>query len=217
MRSCTSPTASRSSGTASTWPRCQRRRPPRMGWCTSWSGAAPLGLLRLERRAHRRGAGARPGLQRAGRPGAGLVRGPSRRGARHRGTRGRRPHRASGAALRRTPAAQRHEGIHIGGRSARPGSPPEAVAAGLSLVTEDRAHSGLFPDRSVRENLAAAWNELRGIVVRGERELAAGIVDRLGIVTPSVEQEVKRLSRRQPAEGAHRALAGRGRGGLHVR
>ncbi len=84
--------------------------------------------------------------------------------------------------------------IHIGGRSARPGSPREAVAAGLSLVTEDRAHSGLFPDRSVRENLAAAWNELRGIVVRGERELAAGIVDRLGIVTPSVEQEVKRLS-----------------------
>ena len=31
-------------------------------------------------------------------------------------------------------------------------------------------------------------------MVRGERELADGIVDRLGIVTPSVEQEVKRLS-----------------------
>ena len=46
----------------------------------------------------------------------------------------------------------------------------------------------------MRENLATAWNELRGAVVRGERSLADGIVERLGIVTPSIEQEVKRLS-----------------------
>jgi ribose transport system ATP-binding protein len=84
--------------------------------------------------------------------------------------------------------------IHIDGRASRPRSPREAVAAGLSLVTEDRARSGLFPDRTVRENLATAWNELRGAVVRGERSLANGIVERLGIVTPSIEQEVKRLS-----------------------
>jgi ribose transport system ATP-binding protein len=84
--------------------------------------------------------------------------------------------------------------IHIGPRDVRPQTPREAVAVGISLVTEDRAHSGLFPDRTVRENLAAAWNELRGPVVRGERALADGIVDRLSIVTPSVEQEVKRLS-----------------------
>jgi ribose transport system ATP-binding protein len=84
--------------------------------------------------------------------------------------------------------------IRIDDRPFRPGSPREAVAAGLSLVTEDRAHSGLFPDRTVRENLAAAWNELRGLVVRGELALADGIVKRLGIVTPSVEQEVRRLS-----------------------
>ncbi len=84
--------------------------------------------------------------------------------------------------------------IYIDGRASRPRSPREAVAAGLSLVTEDRARSGLFPDRTVRENLATAWNELRGAVVRGERGLADGIVERLGIVTPSIEQEVKRLS-----------------------
>jgi ribose transport system ATP-binding protein len=82
----------------------------------------------------------------------------------------------------------------IDGRTSRPRSPREAVAAGLSLVTEDRAGSGLFPDRSVRENLSAAWNELRGAVVRGERDLAEGIVDRLGIVTPTIDQEVRRLS-----------------------
>ena len=46
----------------------------------------------------------------------------------------------------------------------------------------------------MRENLAAAWNELRGAVVRGEQGLADGLVDRLGIVTPSVEQQVKHLS-----------------------
>jgi ribose transport system ATP-binding protein len=84
--------------------------------------------------------------------------------------------------------------LRIAARSVRPRSPREAVTAGLSLVTEDRAHSGLFPDRTVRENLSAAWTERRGLVVRGERELAGDLVDRLGIVTPSVEQEVKRLS-----------------------
>lgn len=82
----------------------------------------------------------------------------------------------------------------IDGRTYQPRSPRDAVAAGLSLVTEDRAGSGLLPDRSVRENLAVAWNELRSMVIRGERELSERIVDRLGIVTPSVDQEVKRLS-----------------------
>ncbi len=84
--------------------------------------------------------------------------------------------------------------IHIDGRTVRPRSPREAVAAGLSLVTEDRGDSGLLPDRPVRENLAVAWNELRGLIIKGERPLAEGIVERLGIVTPSVDQEVRRLS-----------------------
>ena len=84
--------------------------------------------------------------------------------------------------------------LHIDGQSYRPRSPREAVAAGLSLVTEDRGGSGLLPDRSVRENVAVAWNELRGILIKGERRLAEDIVERLGVVTPSVDQEVKRLS-----------------------
>ncbi len=84
--------------------------------------------------------------------------------------------------------------LNIDGRTSTPKSPRAAVKAGLSLVTEDRADSGLFPDRSVRENLSAAWNELRGQVVRGEVSLADGLVRRLGIVTPSIDQDVKRLS-----------------------
>ena len=84
--------------------------------------------------------------------------------------------------------------LHIDGKTYRPKSPREAVAAGLSLVTEDRGGSGLLPDRAVRENIASAWNELRGLVVRGERQLSEDLVERLGVVTPSVEQEVRRLS-----------------------
>jgi ribose transport system ATP-binding protein len=84
--------------------------------------------------------------------------------------------------------------LEIDGRTYRPRSPREAVAAGLSLVTEDRAGSGLLPDRSVRENIAVTWNELRGVLIRGERGLSERIVSRLGVVTPSVDQEVRRLS-----------------------
>ncbi len=85
--------------------------------------------------------------------------------------------------------------VAVGGRApCQPRSPRAAVAAGLSLVTEDRATSGLLPDRSVRENLSVAWNELRGHIVRGERPLATSLVERLGVVTPGVEQEVRRLS-----------------------
>jgi ribose transport system ATP-binding protein len=82
----------------------------------------------------------------------------------------------------------------IDGETVKPRSPREAVAAGISLVTEDRASTGLFPDRSVRENLSTAWNELRGHIVQGESQLARGLVDRLGVVTPSIDQEVRRLS-----------------------
>jgi ribose transport system ATP-binding protein len=84
--------------------------------------------------------------------------------------------------------------LTIEGRTYHPRNPRQAVAAGLSLVTEDRAGSGLFPDRTVRENLSVAWNELRGALVRGEGELSSRLVERLGIVTPSVDQEVRRLS-----------------------
>ena len=82
----------------------------------------------------------------------------------------------------------------IDGESVKPRSPRDAVAAGICFVTEDRARTGLFPDRAVRENLSVAWNELRGRVVRGESDLARSLVERLGVVTPTIEQEVRRLS-----------------------
>ena len=51
-----------------------------------------------------------------------------------------------------------------------------------------------FRDLTVRENLSAAWNELRGHIVQGESDLARGLVKRLGVVTPTINQEVRRLS-----------------------
>ncbi len=84
--------------------------------------------------------------------------------------------------------------LTVDGRLVRPRSPREAVAAGLALVTEDRAGSGLLPDRSVRENISVALNELRGNLIRGERALADDMVERLGVVTSSTDQEVRRLS-----------------------
>ncbi len=84
--------------------------------------------------------------------------------------------------------------MSVDGRVVRIDSPHQAVAAGLGMVTEDRAGSGLFRGRSIRENLATAWTELRGPVVRGEHELASRLVDTLGIVTAGVDQEVSSLS-----------------------
>ena len=84
--------------------------------------------------------------------------------------------------------------VDIDGLTVTPRSPRDAVAAGISFVTEDRAKTGLFPDRSVRENLSVAWNELRGHIVQGESNLARGLVQSLGVVTPGIEQEVQRLS-----------------------
>lgn len=84
--------------------------------------------------------------------------------------------------------------MFLDGRAVRIGSPHQAVAAGIGMVTEDRAASGLFRGRSIRENLAAAWTELQGPVVRGERELATRLVDTLGIVAAGVDQDVSRLS-----------------------
>ena len=92
---------------------------------------------------------------------------------------------------RRPPAAT----LHIDGRTYRPSSPREAVAAGLSLVTEDRAGSGLFPGpprarEPVRglERAARPRRPRRTAAGRGHRRIGSGIV------TPSVEQEVRRLS-----------------------
>jgi ABC-type sugar transport system ATPase subunit len=90
------------------------------------------------------------------------------------------------------PARSGH--LVVDGVRYRPGSPRQALRAGLGMVTEDRGGSGLFRGRDIRENVAVSWTELRGALVRGERALATEMVQTLGVVTKGIDQEVGRLS-----------------------
>ncbi|MEZ4597104.1 MAG: hypothetical protein R3C32_09870 [Chloroflexota bacterium] len=60
------------------------------------------------------------------------------------------------------------------------------------MVTEDRAGTGLFRDRTVRENIAVARTEAAGWMVQGEHALAEAVVDQLGIVLADVDQRSRR-------------------------
>jgi ribose transport system ATP-binding protein len=88
--------------------------------------------------------------------------------------------------------------VAVGGRSVRPRSPREAIAAGLALVPEDRKQQGLLLEMAVRENmsLVALWPESRAgfIDFAAERRLAAEMIPALAIKTPGDRQAVRFLS-----------------------
>ena len=77
-------------------------------------------------------------------------------------------------------------------------SPGRAIGAGIMLVPEDRARAGLVPERSVAQNiLLSAWDRFsrRWLIDDGAaRTEARRFVERLGIKTPSLDEEVRRLS-----------------------
>ncbi len=77
-------------------------------------------------------------------------------------------------------------------------SPRDAIRAGLCLAPEERKAQALLMKRSVRDNVSLAvlgrlsW---LGIVRRGaERTLAQRYVEELRVRTPSIEQEIGKLS-----------------------
>jgi len=94
----------------------------------------------------------------------------------------------------------RHRGqVELEGRPVRLSSPREALKQGIMMVTDDRKGEGLALDLSVLHNLGllnhgrfTGW----GGVINSSREkaLAGGVIDRLGIKTPSLGQQVKFLS-----------------------
>ena len=77
-------------------------------------------------------------------------------------------------------------------------SPYRAKKTGVALLPEDRATQGMFPDRSIRENISSAMVD--DIVKCGildldrEKELATDSVARLKIRTPSIETLIGSLS-----------------------
>lgn len=76
--------------------------------------------------------------------------------------------------------------------------PLEAITKGIGFAPEDRKREGLILIRSVLENASIAvlrWlTRLSFIQQARERELVGGYVEKLRVQTPSVEQEIGKLS-----------------------
>ena len=86
----------------------------------------------------------------------------------------------------------------VEGRELRPRSPADSMAAGISMLPEDRKESGLFIDFTIAANVVAA--NLRAYTHAGAAVQGRGTRDRpkyvreLRIATPSVDREVRNLS-----------------------
>ena len=88
--------------------------------------------------------------------------------------------------------------VLVDGQPERFRGPRDAARAGLALVPEDRKLQGLLLEEGVRVNTALATLDRRlrrGLVDQAaERAVAAAQVDRLGVRTSGIEQEVQTLS-----------------------
>jgi L-arabinose transport system ATP-binding protein len=92
-----------------------------------------------------------------------------------------------------------HSGtIEVDGVRVRMRKPADAIRAGICFAPEDRKAEALFMPRSVKENMSTLvlrrLRTLRVIRQREERHQANALVEQFGIKTPSIEQEVSRLS-----------------------
>lgn len=77
-------------------------------------------------------------------------------------------------------------------------SPSDAIRLRMGYLPEDRKAAGLFLDMSVKWNIESvnrpAVTRYGFVNPPSEAAMAREYIDRLGIVTPSIEQEVRRLS-----------------------
>ena len=88
--------------------------------------------------------------------------------------------------------------ITVDGRELRPKSPADSMAAGISMLPEDRKDGGLFMDFTVAENMAAANLEAytrKGLLSTADMQaMARRYVEALRVATPSIDREVRNLS-----------------------
>jgi simple sugar transport system ATP-binding protein len=88
--------------------------------------------------------------------------------------------------------------ISIDGKPAKLEKPADALAAGLGFCPEDRKHSGIVAELSVRENIALALQARMGLgkflAPAEQRTLAEKLVAALGIKTASIETPIGQLS-----------------------
>jgi galactofuranose transport system ATP-binding protein len=88
--------------------------------------------------------------------------------------------------------------IFVKGKKAAIGSPRSAMLEGIGFCSEDRKNEGIFAELSIRENIILALQARRGIFkylsIKKQLEIAEGLVNSLGIKTPSANNEAKQLS-----------------------
>lgn len=88
--------------------------------------------------------------------------------------------------------------MKVAGRPFAPRSPRDAVRAGLGLAPEERKAQALLMQRSVRDNASLAIldriTHARVVDRRKEREIVGEQVKRMRVRTPSMEQEIRKLS-----------------------
>ena len=81
--------------------------------------------------------------------------------------------------------------ILIHGRPARIGSPAEALAHGIAMVTEDRKEYGFVPDMSIQENLTLS----------SLRRYCWGPLLRLGVEGQAADEQIRRFAVRAAGRG----------------
>jgi rhamnose transport system ATP-binding protein len=88
--------------------------------------------------------------------------------------------------------------VLVDGKPLHPGSPEQAVKAGLGLLTEDRKELGLLAALSIRENVTiadlSAVTRLGVISNKQEASLVNNLVPRLRLKYHSIEQPISSLS-----------------------
>jgi galactofuranose transport system ATP-binding protein len=88
--------------------------------------------------------------------------------------------------------------LEVDGKGVQLDKPADAVRLGLGFCPEDRKHSGIVAELSVRENIALALQARMGLGKfldpSAQRVLAEKLVAALGIRTPGIEAPIGQLS-----------------------
>jgi L-arabinose transport system ATP-binding protein len=88
--------------------------------------------------------------------------------------------------------------VAVQGQVVRLRSPVDALRAGIALAPEERKADALLLRRSVRDNVSLAvlgrLHRMRFMRARAEELLVARYVEQLNVRTPSMDQEVRKLS-----------------------
>jgi len=88
--------------------------------------------------------------------------------------------------------------VHLLGRELPQGDPHASIDRGMVYLSEERRQLGILPMLSVRDNATvlslAQLRSALGISRRLENEMAQDIVDRYGVRTPHLDQQIRLLS-----------------------